>query len=120
MFNSALLSDITRRYGPVCDVSLLPNAIKVRHFEIIETAYNLWQDSGDDIFDGYFRFFFPPGFIERDRGRAKQVVSDLWNIAQSPVIRRLDAIHCYVMYHMIDAWFNDPYIQSIGKLPIRG
>ena len=119
MFNSALLYDITRRYGQICDASLLQRAIKERHLEIIEMAYDLWQDSGDDVFDGYFRFFFSPGFIERDRKRAKQVVNDLWITAQSPVIRSLDAIHCYVMYHMIDAWFDDPYIQSIERCPIE-
>ena len=88
MFNSTLLTDYP----------ILQNAIHDRQRDIVEFPYDLWLDNGDQIFDGYFRCFFPPGFIDRDKERAKKVIRDIHDIVQSPVIRyNPEAIHCYVL-----------------------
>ena len=112
MFNSNLIN----YYG-----SGLKDAIWERQKEIVEVQYDLWLDlenTGEDIFEGYFRWFFPLGFIERDKERAKKVIRDIRDIVNSPIIRyNPDAIHCYVMYHMIEAWFDDEYIQSLDLVP---
>ena len=109
MFDSAIFEDYG--YG-------LQNAIWERQKEIVETAYDLWIDSGDEIFDGYYRWFFPAGFIDRDRERAKKVIKNIRNIVHSPVIRHdPEAIYCYVMYHMIEAWFDDKLYQGVDLLP---
>ena len=108
MFNSTLLTDYP----------ILQHAIHDRQRDIVEFPYDLWLDNGDQIFDGYFRCFFPPGFIDRDKERAKKVIKDIHDIVQSPVIRyNPEAIHCYVMYHMMEAWFDDEYTKTLDLLP---
>ena len=106
MFNSTLLDDY----------SILQQSIQERQIEIIEFKMDLWTDNPNE-FVNIFEPFLPPGFIDRDLERAKNTIREIWNIVQSPVIRyNPKAIHCYVMYHMIDAWFDDEYTQMQVKL----
>ena len=88
----------------------LRNAIQKRQIEIVTIPYEIWMDAGDQIFDDYFSLYFPPGFIERDKERARRVIREIYDIVHSPVIRHNpEAIHCYVMYQMIDGWFDCRY-----------
>lgn len=114
MFNSTLINN----YG-----SALRNAIWQRQKEIVEFPYGLWLDSdseneGQDSFDILFGWDFPPGFIRRDKKRAKKVIRDIYDIVCSPTIRyNADAIHCYVMYHLIEDWFDNEFIQTEDLVP---
>ena len=100
------------------DYPALTDAIWERQMEIVDFPYDLWQDNGDEIFDGYFRFFFPPGFIDRNKEYAKKVMQDIYDIVHSPVVRHSpEAIHCYVMYHMIEAWYDDESTNQEDRLP---
>lgn len=108
VFNSTLINDYPA----------LQPAIQERQIEIVTFPYDLWLDSGDQIFDGYFRSFFPPGFIDRDKERAKKVIREICDIVQSTVIRHNpEAIHCYVMSKMIEVWFEDEYTKALDLLP---
>ena len=42
----------------------LQNAIWERQKLIVDMTYDLWFDTGDEIFDGYYRYLFPAGFID--------------------------------------------------------
>ena len=102
-------SDLIEECGPE-----LMDAVYERHLEIVEFYYEVWQDVGDDV----IVHFFPPGFMERDPERARKVFRELWDIVNSLIPRNdPDAIHCYVMYRMIEAWFDDEYNQLTGLLP---
>lgn len=112
MFNSTLIDD----YG-----SALINPIWERQKEIFEFPYDSWMDSeanGEDVSDCYVACFFPPGFIERDKERAKRVIKEIYDNVQSPVIRHdVDAIHFYVMYYATEAWFDNEYTQAQDLVP---
>ena len=109
MFSSCLLED----HG-----FDLQREIQERQETIVETYYDLWQIAGDEIYDGLFQYFFPAGFIDRNRERAKKVIRDLRDIVHSPTIRKdPEAIYCFVMYHMIDAWFDDENSMENDLLP---
>lgn len=96
----------------------LQNAIWERQKLIVDMMYDLWLDTGDEIFDGYYRYLFPAGFIDRDRERAKKVIRDILNIVHSPVIRHdPNAIYCFVMYQMIGAWFENEPEKIMDLLP---
>jgi len=108
MFDSAMFKE----YGYD-----LQNAIWERQKLIIDMTYDLWHDTSDDIFDDYYRYLFPAGFIDRDRERAKKVIRDILNIVHSPVIRHdPEAIYCFVMYHMISVWFDSEPEQVMDLL----
>ncbi len=109
MFNSCLFEE----YGYDLEMS-----IQERQKEIVDLYYDLWHDNGNEIFDGLFRYFFPAGFIDRDKERAKRIMRDIRDIAYSPVIRNnLEAIYCFVMYHMIEAWFDFVKEPGVDLLP---
>lgn len=110
MFNTSLLNEYKD--------DILISAIQERQKEIVDYFYGLWQDMGDGVFNDSLYDIFPPGFIDRDKERAKQVVRDINNIVQSVVIRRnAKAIYCYVMHHMIEIWYNVIYFEEIHELP---
>ena len=105
MFYSALYTKIS---------SDLKSDVFCRHKEIVELFYDLWLDVGDDVLEP----LFPPGFIDRDKKRAERIIRDLWTIVNSPIPRDdPGAIYCYVMYQMIELWFDDEYTQSTDLLP---
>lgn len=96
----------------------LQNAIWERQKLIVDMTYDLWFDTGDEIFDGFYRYLFPAGFIDRDRERAKKVIQDILNIVHSPVIRHdPEAIYCFVMYRMIGLWFESEPEKVMNLLP---
>ncbi len=74
MFNSTLLNG--------CPA--LTTSIQTRQIEIVTFPYELWQDCGDQVFDGSFTYYFPPGFIDRDKERAKKIIRDLYDTVQWP------------------------------------
>lgn len=85
----------------------LQRSIQERQETIVDCYCDLWHDAGDEIYDGMFRSFFPAGFIDRDRERAKKIIRDIRDIVHSPIIRKNpEAIYCFVMYRMIGAWFD--------------
>ena len=108
MFNSSLLGisqEINNgrfdRYCPIVE------AVYKTHNEIIHDAIAEWKMFGfsDEEFDEYFEDIFPPGFISRDRNKAKQIIYDLRDIAEGEAIRfELAPIYSYVMYNLIRNW----------------
>lgn len=109
MFHSCIFED----YG-----FDLQREIQKRQEDIVDCYCDLWHDNGDEIYDGLFRYFFPAGFIDRDKERAKKIIRDLRDIVYSPTIRRnSEAIYCFVMYHMIEAWYEYETSEGIDLLP---
>ena len=108
MFNSSLYEiaqdiedGILDHYNPIV------YAVRKTHSEIIQSAIDEWEQSGttDKGFEQCFEKDFPPGFINRDRNRAKQIIYDLRDIAEGETIRyELEPIYSYVMYHLIVHW----------------
>ena len=70
MFHSCIFED----YG-----FDLQRSIQARQETIVDWYCDLWR--GDEI--GLFRYFFPAGFIDRDKGRAKKIIRDLRDILQT-------------------------------------
>ena len=109
MLNSMLFEE----YGFV-----LKDEIKERYHEIVDYHLSFWRVDSD--FDEYFRSFFPSGFIDRDREKAKRIIRDLEVIVDSPVIRRkLAPIYCFVMSNMIEVWYTQSIDWEIDILPER-
>ena len=67
MFHSCIFED----YG-----FDLQRSIQTRQEIIVDCYCDLWHDAGDEIYDGLFRYFFPAGFIDRDKERAKKIIRD--------------------------------------------
>ena len=108
MFGSALLTEAVisdaGRYDP--DHPLMKTCYAF-YLDVVERNMMFSENMSDKEFENYFADDFPPGFIKREKNRARQVVDDLHAIAKSEVIRyELDPIYTYVMYHFILDWFE--------------
>ena len=106
MFNPRLIEHYSEQ---------LKNAVWERQKEIFGWIHDLWIDT-DDIL---LHFYFPPGFVDRDPERAKMVMNNLRNIVHSYTVRHdPEPIYCYVMYQMIEAWFDDEeYLKMLELVP---
>lgn len=94
----------------------LQQEVNERYQEIFDYYFSFWDD--DSIFDGYYRNFFPNGYIDRNREKAKQVLWDLSDIIYSSVIRdRLATIYIYVMRSMIEHWYIASTDYELDILP---
>lgn len=94
----------------------LKAAVNERYQEIYDYYFSFWDD--DSIFDGYYRIFFPPGYIDRNREKSKQVIRDLYDIIYSSVIRdKLATIYIYVMRSMIEEWYGFAPDYELNILP---
>lgn len=111
MFNSSIIISISiqlngGQYSSNCP---LVKACHELHLNIIRTEIKMWKDQSgsDDCFLERFDSVFPRGFIRRDIERAKNILYDLYDIAISPVLRfELSPIYTYVMYKLIEEWFD--------------
>ena len=80
MFNSSLISisqEISNgRFNYRCPII---EAVNQTYTDIIHDAIAEWRmlEPSDEGFEEYFEDAFPPGFISRDRARAKQIIYDL-------------------------------------------
>lgn len=54
----------------------LQRLIQTQQEIIVDCYCDLWHDAGDELFDGFFRYFFPAGFIDRDKEQAKKIIRD--------------------------------------------
>lgn len=111
MFNSSLIieTSIQLNNGTFSYDCPLVNACQEMHLDIIRTELEMWKDQGqsDEGFIERFSDVFPKGFVRRDLKRAKNIMYDLFDIANSIVIRfELTPIYIYVMYHLIKEWFE--------------
>lgn len=108
MFNSHLIEHYSEQ---------LKNAVWERQKEITDWIYDLWTDTDDR--EHFLQFYFPPGFVDRDPERAKMVMNNLRNIVHSYTVRHdPEPIYCYVMYQMIEAWFEDEeYLKTLELVP---
>lgn len=111
MFNSSAIIGISiqlngGKYSSNCP---LVKACHELNLNIIRTEIEMWQDQSgsDDGFIERFSSVFPRGFIRRDIRRAKNIIYDLYDIAVSEVLRlELSPIYTYVMYRLIEEWFE--------------
>lgn len=108
MFNSCLIALSTElNNGTFQKDDFLVDACREYHLSIIRTELEMWQDQGgsDETFMERFESAFPPGFIRRDLCEAKNVIYDLYDIANSTIIRyELKPIYTYVMYQLVEEW----------------
>ncbi len=94
----------------------LQSDVEERYLEIVDYYLSFWED--DSVFDGCYRWLFPPGFIDRDLERAKRIMRDLEDIVSSSIIRRkLDPIYCYVISNMIIDWYTQGEDMEMDMLP---
>jgi len=111
MFNSSVIIRISiklndGKYSSNCP---LVKACRDLHLNIVRTEIEMWKDQSgsDDYFIERFSGVFPRGFIRRDIERAKNIIYDLYDIAVSTVLRsELSPIYTYVMYRLIEEWFE--------------
>lgn len=106
MFNSSLIHYSKKISGNSFSLdNPIVLAYRTVHKDVIDLALDMWQTAGGDdcLFVEYFDHVFPPGFIRRDLQRAKSVLYDLKDIAESDIVRfSLSPIYTYVMFHLLE------------------
>ena len=76
------------------------------YLDVIERDRLFLEDMSEKDFVSYFEKDFPPGFITREKERARQILDDLYAIAQSAVVRyELAPVYTFVLYHLVRDWF---------------
>lgn len=97
-------------------------------FSLIEDVLKDNQKKGIS-FEERFKPHFPPGYIEREPGKAREIITALIHIPQSDTIRLdLPPVCCYVMYNLIvefgpfvrltkEEWCSDELKQYMNALP---
>ena len=131
MFNSGLFADITDYSDYTHNPLIL--AVNVQYKELLEFVDCCWQNekAKGALFQNHFQKYFPPGYIDRDPGKAREIYKSLLHIPQSDMIRTdLPPICTYVMYQFIveygpftrlskACWYTEELEQYMKAMPQR-
>jgi len=110
MFNSMILG-VSREIQGRMNISTCPivKAFKNFYLDMFDLELDGWRGLGgtDEDFIECFEAVFPTGFLRRDLQRAKNIIFDLHDIAESDVPRLyLSPINTYVIYHLMRNWYE--------------
>ncbi len=107
MFNSELFANITDYTD--YDKNPLITTVNGRYQEFYDFVDRIWQDDRKKgiSFEEHFRPFFPPGYIERDERKARDIYASLLHAANDVHIRfDLPPISCFIMHALISEYMQ--------------
>ncbi len=107
MFNSELFTNITDYTD--YDKNPLIVAVNEHYYELLDFTDRIWQErkASGISFAKHFSPFFPPGYIERDEARAREIYASLLHTSKDKYIRYdLPPISCFVMHALMSEYMG--------------